>query len=76
MKRKRTRTHKSKRVPSFWWKFEIKKNRLVVKSDSDRYPIVGYFEYGVCADIAIENAEQLIADFRSGRKTPVSIPRC
>ncbi len=63
-----------KRVPSFWWDFK-RPDEIIVESDSDKYPVVGRFKYHPsdgfgCAEIAIQEADKLIAELTSGRKVP------
>lgn len=33
-----------KKVPSYWWEFEGD-NKIIVESDSDKYPVVARFKY-------------------------------
>ncbi len=71
-----SKSHKYKRVPSFWWKFKGD-NLIVVKSDSDKYPIVGIFEFNPIAgaEQTIEKAEKYIDDLNCGRIIPKFIKK-
>ena len=62
-----------KRVPSFWWDFHWKKDKIfsiIVQSNEPQYPILSEFVIrGKDAMEEIENAMQMIDDLDAGRLT-------
>jgi hypothetical protein len=60
-----------KPAPNFWWDFKQPgEGPIIVQSDYIGGYCLAEFHYEGFADMAIEQAEQLIDDFKSGRKTP------
>lgn len=60
-----------KPTPKYWWDFtDDFSTAVVVQSDYPGGEELARFEYTDSATHAIEEAEKLIDDFKSGRKTP------
>jgi hypothetical protein len=58
-------------APKYWWDFVDNGTALIVQSDYSGVDELARFVCGVgSAEIQIDQAERLIADFVSGRKTP------
>lgn len=62
----------SKPVPTFWWDFVDNATAVIVESDYPGAHELARFEVpeGRGAEQQIHAAEQLIADYQSGRKSP------
>jgi len=63
-----------KRSPNFWWDFIGDDNSIVVQSDwlgGESLAVFRAVDGQQYRDAQIEQAEQLIADFKAGRKTPL-----
>lgn len=60
-----------KPVPRFWWDFTDNATAIIVQGNFIGGGDLGRFVCGVGdAELQIAQAEALIADFESGRKTP------
>lgn len=64
---------KIKKVPNYWWDFDVNNNSILIESDHPKYPLIKKIPYDDFADQAILLAEKLISELASGRTSLKSV---